>query len=372
MKVIFLTASTSRSAGGLYFTITELTKTLYAKGIDVSIVGFDDESSDADRVGFGDVPVIPYHLTNIPGFKTFGYSPDLMNILENLNPDIIHLQGLWMYHSWAALKYRKKHPEVKIVIEPHGMLDEWAVRNSAWKKKIVGYIFEFENLRKADCFHALCNSELQSIRNFGLKNPVAIIPNGIRLPKNRSINKKNIIQYVGRIHPKKGLDLIVEAVLIIQKTKQKLLTGWKVRIAGWNQNGYQEKLEQKISNYKISEYFEFSGPRFGLDKEVDLAESKAFILPSYSEGLPMSVLEAWSYGLPVIMSKFCNLQEGFDAEAAIEVEITPESVADGIMQIISSSNENLYRIGLNGRNLVSRSFNWAFIADETIKMYKQL
>lgn len=372
MKVIFLTASTSRSAGGLYFTITELTKTLYSKGIDVSVVGFDDENSEEDRGGFGDVPVIPYHRINFPGLKTFGYSPDLMNILENLNPDIIHLQGLWMYHSWAALKYRKKHPEVKIVIEPHGMLDEWAINNSKWKKKIVGFIFEFENLRKADCFHALCNSELRSIRKFGLKNPVSIIPNGIKLPENRNISKKNIIQYVGRIHPKKGLDLIVEAVSIIQKTKKNSLSGWKIRIAGWDQNGYQAELEQKISNYKISEYFEFSGPRFGLEKKIDLAESKAFILPSYSEGLPMSVLEAWSYGLPVIMSKFCNLQEGFDAEAAIEVEITPESVADVIMQITSSNSERLDRIGINGRNLVSHSFNWTFIADETIKMYKQL
>ena len=72
---------------------------------------------------------------------------------------------------------------------PRGMLDPWAVKNSAWKKKIVGWLYEYRNLRSADCIHALCQSEYESIRKFGLKNPVAIIPNGITLPQITSFDR---------------------------------------------------------------------------------------------------------------------------------------------------------------------------------------
>ncbi len=370
MKVVFLSASTSRSAGGLYFTITALTKALYSKGIDITVVGFDDVYSKEDRSGFGDVPVIAYHRYNIPIIRSFGYSSDLMKILEMLSPDIIHLQGLWMYHSWAALKYKKRHQEVKIVIEPHGMLDPWAVKNSFWKKKIVGYLFEYKNLKKADCLHALCKSELESIRSFGLKNRVVIIPNGINISATFDIPKRNIIQYIGRIHPKKGLDLLVQAVSLLALNHKEILDGWKVRIAGWDQNGYRTELEKKVVDLGITGYIEFSGPRFGLDKDKDFSESKAFILPSYSEGLPMSILEAWSFRLPVIMTEYCNLPEGFEANAAIKIQTTPQSVAEGLLKFLQLSDVEQKKIGENGYLLVSSRFTWDSIASKTIEMYE--
>ena len=373
MKVVFLTASTSRKAGGLYFTITEFTKSLLAKDIDVSVIGLDDEDSLKDRIGYGKVPVIPYKCVNIPVLKTFGYSNELCNILECVSPDIIHLQGIWMYHSWVALKYKQKHSDTVIIIEPHGMLDPWAVKNSAWKKKIVGHLFEYKNLRTADCIHALCQSEKESIRAFGLKNRVEIIPNGIDIKNTlEAENKKNIIQYIGRIHPKKGIDLIIDAVKLIHDTNSQLISQWKIRIAGWDQNNYQKELENKVHKYGIEKYIEFSGPRFGMDKEKDLIESKAFILPSYSEGLPMSILEAWSYGLPVIMTEYCNLPEGFSSGAAIKVDTNAMSVAKGLNSIMTASADELKIMGTNARELVSNSFTWSKIAEDTIKMYKSL
>lgn len=372
MKIVFLTASTSRAAGGLYFTITELTKSLLAKGMDVTVVGLDDEYSADDRAGFGDVPVIPYRRVDLPILRTFGYSTNLMSLLEEIKPDIIHLQGLWMYHSWAALKYKKRYPDTKVVVEPHGMLDPWALDNSSWKKKAVGHLFEYENLKTADCIHALCKSEEDSIRAFGLSNRIEIIPNGINIVKCHERNKSNIIQYIGRIHPKKGLDVLIEAVRLISQSNRSLLSNWIVRIAGWDQNGYQCELEQKVSKYGLENFIQFSGPRFGQEKELDLVKSKAFILPSFSEGLPMSILEAWSYGLPVLMTEFCNLPEGFNADAALKIEPTPMSVASGLMEIMLAGEERINVMGDNARRLVADSFSWDKIADKTIDLYKSL
>lgn len=375
MKVVFLTANTSRMAGGLYFTITEYTKSLKRKGVDVSVVGFEDEYANEDIKAYGNVNVIPYKKTKLPVFNTFGYSSDLLDILDHIKPQIIHIQGIWMYHSWAAFKYRKKHPEVKLIIEPHGMLDSWALKNSAWKKKIVGFLFEYKNLNNADCLHALCESEFNSFRTFGLHNRIEVIPNGINLPninKKKHNFRKKIVQYIGRIHPKKGLDILIHAIKEIVDSNPELLNNFELRIAGWNQNGYQEQLESMVSEWDLSRYVEFTGPRFGEEKMLDLMNATAFILPSLSEGLPMSILEAWSYRLPVLMTEFCNLPEGFKNDAAIKIGTSSQSVKNGLINLMKMSNDDLQMMGERGRQLVERDFSWDTVANKTIALYNSL
>lgn len=375
MKVVFLTAGTSRTAGGLYFTITELTKALHRKGVDVTVVGCDDEYSAEDRAAYGNVPVRPYIVTNLPILKTFGYSYNLLDLLEEIEPDIIHVQGIWMYNSWAAKLYKNKHPNTKIVIEPHGMLDPWAVKNSAWKKKLVGHLYEYDNLNNADYIHALCKSEEDSIQNLGLKAPVAIIPNGINLPDINQVGQKpkeKSLLYIGRIHPKKGLIHLVEAIDAIVKNQPEVIKGWSIRIAGWDQNGYQKKLEELIIENGIDQYIQFVGPKFGNEKAIELTQASAFILPSYSEGLPMSILEAWSYGLPTLMTEYCNLPEGFVHNAALRMEPNKDSVKDTLISLFLMSENDLADMGRNAMALVSEQFTWDKIAEQTISLYNSL
>lgn len=376
MNVVFLTALTSHSAGGLFFTITSLCKELLKQGVDVSVLGFDDFNSASDRHEFGNVKVAAYHVTSLPLLSTLGYSSDIHQILENLHPDIIHLQGIWMYHSYAALKYRKKHPETRLIIEPHGMLDPWAVKNSFWKKKIVGHLFEYENLHKADCIHALCRSELESVRKFGLQNPVAIIPNGITIPtsfirQDKKPGKKTLL-YIGRIHPKKGLAQLIEAFALLKKESPFLLNQWELRIAGWDQNNHRDELEIMVDKFGLRSIISFIGPVIGKQKENELINADAFILPSFSEGLPMSILEAWSYSLPVIMTEFCNLPEGFDYNAAIEISPNADSIRNSLCHLFSMTDNQLHSMGHNGLGLVQNHFTWNVIAQNTVKLYNHL
>ena len=373
--MVFLTASTSRSAGGLFFTITSYTKALKAAGCDVCVVGFEDGFSKEDRDAFGDVEVISYSVTRFPLLSTLGYSTDLPGILEQVNPDVIHLQGLWMYHSWAALKYRDRHPAVKVIIEPHGMLDPWAVKNSSWKKWIVGRLFEYENLRRADSFHALCDSERDSIAKYGLSNPVAVIPNGMdvaHVSVSAMAQKPDgkVLTYIGRIHPKKGLQNLIEAVAVIRDANPVLLEDWKIKIAGWDQLGHQSYLEELARNFGVADFVQFIGPVFGEEKHRLLSDSDAFILPSYSEGLPMSILEAWSYRLPVLMTDFCNLPEGFEAGAALRIMPDAKDIAKVLSVFLQFDEAATQKIGERGYSLVMGKFTWPCIAQKTIEMYK--
>lgn len=374
MKVIFLTAALSRNSGGLFFTISSYTKSLLAKGIDVTIVGYNDSYSVEDRAAFGKVNIITYSISKYPLLSKFGYSSDLLKILKMIDPDIIHLQGLWMYHSWAALRYRKLNHRVKIIIEPHGMLDPWAVNNSAWKKKIVGKLFEYENLRRADVLHALCLSELDSIRKFGLKTSIEIIPNGVDLPdKNSHIyNNLKVLLYIGRIHPKKGLRQLVEAIAIVKNVNPQLLQKWQIKIAGWDQLNHLSEIRALAHSLDIEDCIKFLGPVFGKEKEQLLNESDAFILPSFSEGLPMTILEAWSYKIPTIMTDYCNLPEGFEAGASFRIEPNAQSISDMLMKVFNMSDEELMAMGMSAYTLVASKFTWSAIADQTIKVYNKL
>lgn len=371
MKVVFLTACNSRSAGGLYFTITEYTKALSKLGLDVEVIAFNDQFSKEDIMNYGDVPMKAYDRVKFPILESFGYSRNLLDILEDSSPDIIHLQGLWMYHSWAAKKFLKKHPNTKLIIEPHGMLDPWALKNSAWKKKIVGLLFENWNLKRANCMHALCESEYESIRNYNIKIPTAIMPNGITLPQyyeKRRIGP-NTLLFISRIHPKKGLELLIDAIAKLNEESDSNLSEWCIRIAGWDQNGHRKYLENKVKLLGLSNIITFIGPVFGDRKIEELVNADAFILPSYSEGLPMSILEAWSFKLPVIMTDFCNLPEGFSSSAALRIGLSADSIASNLRLLFSMSDLERNALGKNGYQLVKEKFTWNVIANDTLRLY---
>jgi glycosyltransferase involved in cell wall biosynthesis len=116
----------------------------------------------------------------------------------------------------------------------------------------------------------------------------------------------------------------------------------------------------------------FYGPAFGEEKEALLRGAEAFILPSFSEGLPMSVLEAWSYGLPVVMTPECNLPEGFACGAALEIRSGEGSFQDGMRILIEMTNQERAAMGMRGRRLVEERFTWPKVAQSLKEIYESL
>lgn len=375
MKTLLLTSYGSRLGGGLYSTMTCYSQAMHNEKIKPVVVSFVDEFWEQDKSAYGNVRTVNYHRTKIPIGKQLGFSTDIHRIVREENADIIHQQGIWMYYSYATLVEKWKKTRCKVIIEPHGMLDPWAVRNSGWKKKIVGHLFEYRNLRSADCIHALCQSEYESIRKFGLKNPVAIIPNGINLPqapRYKRDHKKKILLFIGRIHPKKGIKELIGGLKIMKEENPSLFNSWEIHIAGWDQNGHLNELKHLVETYNLVNDVKFVGSLYGKAKEKALCQANAFVLPSFSEGLPMSVLEAWAYELPVVMTDFCNIPEGFHHKCAVQVEPTPHDISAKLTSLFQLSDMELMKIGKRGKELVSKSFTWEVIAKQTVELYHYL
>jgi glycosyltransferase involved in cell wall biosynthesis len=154
------------------------------------------------------------------------------------------------------------------------------------------------------------------------------------------------------------------------KLQQGLLDEWRLVIAGQGLDRYETGIRRLMHDLGLDESVAFIGPVYGNEKRDVLLQADAFVLPSGSEGLPMAVLEAWSYGLPVVMTPQCNLPEGFEAGAAIEVEPDTNSIAKGLASLFSLSASDRARMGANGRRLVESKFNWPDMACEMMCVYR--
>ncbi len=136
------------------------------------------------------------------------------------------------------------------------------------------------------------------------------------------------------------------------------------------QDGHEEELKRIIDEKGLTRDVIFLGPAFGDAKKACFQNADAFVLPSFSEGLPMSILEAWSYSLPVVKTRECNIPEGFEAGAAVEVSPDVDSVVNGLKSLFSLSAAERKNMGLRGRNLVEAKFSWPQIAGQMIEVYK--
>jgi len=138
MKAVQVSASLSRSAGGIFEIELALSQHLQRLGLTTTAFGLDDVHWAADSARWA--PVVA-EVCKVSGPAAFGYSRDLYSKIIGANADLGHLHSLWMYPSVAIRKWSEKTGK-PYVVTPNGMLEPWALQNSAWKKKIAGALYE--------------------------------------------------------------------------------------------------------------------------------------------------------------------------------------------------------------------------------------
>jgi len=394
MKLAVATLSVSREAGGLFESVRFSSHALREEGVDVRVVALRDGFTQQDLPSWG---ALRPEVAEFAGPRQLLFAPGFQRALEAIQPDVMHTHGLWQPSSYAVLRYHRKSG-APYVVSPRGMLDSWALANSGWKKRLAGAVFENAHLRAAACLHALCESEVAAMRAYGLRNPVAVVPNGVALPErgwrvtSDRVEGVRVLLFLGRLHPKKGLPAALQAWAEVVKGDG---AGWRFVIAGWDQGGHESKLKKICAELGLrhtdippdqltaarllnagSSAVIFTGPAFGDAKKNLLRAADAFILPSLSEGLPMSVLEAWACGLPVLMTEECHLPEGFAAGAAVRIGggegmgHLKFEISGGMGLVMAMSDEERAVMGRRGRELVEERFVWPKVARQMRTVYE--
>lgn len=381
-NVVHVTSWLSRAGGGIPPVIWSLAQQMELSGINCSVAGLQDQWNGVDIPDT--VPVVTGAIT---GPASLGYSGELVSKLAPLvrSGSVVHTHGLWM-HPGVAARQSSRRARCPLMISPHGMLEPWALQNSRWKKRLASWWFEDQNLRSAHCLHALCQAEARSIRSYGLRNPIAIIPNAIDAAEmetpeaeiGKAVSRKRIkleglepgrkiLLFLSRLHPKKGLENLLPAWARQQQAKE-----WVLVIAGAGEPAYEQQLRRLVIEYSLERTVLFCGSVYGEDKKQLLAAADAFVLPSFSEGFSMAILEAAASGLPVLLTPECNFPELAAADAALVVAPEATAIETGLNRLLALTDEERKQMGNRGRALVRESYTWPVVADKMLAVYRWL
>lgn len=369
MKAALVTSQLSALGGGVSAVVEALSRSLIQREIDVQVFGLRDAPWGAASRDWRGAPA---SALAVVGPSAFGFAPGAARALKSFDPQFVHTHGLWTYPSHAVSQWSAKSAR-PFIVSPHGMLDRWAMKRSRWKKRCAGWLYENRHLSSARCIHALCDAEERAIRALGFKTPISVIPNGVEIPvrardcappwAGRVPTDANVLLFLGRLHPKKNVSALLDAWSSAADAR------WHLVIAGWGEARHVEELKSIASRY-VSGCTHFIGPLFGAEKDAAFRHAHAFVLPSVSEGLPMAVLEAWSYGVPVLMTDACNLPVGFSRRAAMRLGLPPQEMAEDLGRFFELDRSVLHEIGRNGQRLVQTDFSWDSAADQMLDVYR--
>jgi glycosyltransferase involved in cell wall biosynthesis len=265
---------------------------------------------------------------------------------------------------------------------PHGMLEPWALNYKAWKKNIYLGLLEKQVLSRSSLILALTSTEVEQVKNVvnnrsldSLVSPNCInLQSFIHLPnadifhcKYPDTHGKKLILFLGRIDPKKGLDLLASA---FAKTHQQFPQTHLV-IAGPDSIGFLPRAKNYFQQLGCLSAVTFTGILTGEIKLAALSAADLFVVPSYSEGFSSSVLEGMAAGLPCIITTACNFPEAAAAKAAHVVDINSDAIANALIYCLSHIEETK-AMGAKARQFITENYNWEEMSILTIKKYQSI
>lgn len=363
MKVLHTIPYFNKASGGPTSCTYQLVKGLVENGLNCDILSFRPKEGDI----LADDDFIHYLADDR---KTpLWFSKNLSNELSgNINCyDLVHINTIWTWPSHIAVT-RAKVAGLPIIISPHGMLYPQALKVSSWKKKIIANWYVNRDLKTANCIHATSVEEAKHIREYGLTNPIAIIPNCLDVSKypqpRTTLNPIRRFGFTGRLNPIKNIDILLSAWdLLGTQTKNAELI-----IIGDGEPSYVRSLKNYTEQRQMTNV-RFTGFLSGATLRDTVRSLDFQVLPSKSENFGMVVPEALICGVPVIATKGTPWQSLEERECGWWIEPTADSLAKTISNAIAISEDNRQKMGDAGRKLVIEKYSSDAVAQQMKRLY---
>jgi glycosyltransferase involved in cell wall biosynthesis len=264
----------------------------------------------------------PVHCIG-PAYLNYGFAPKLAGWLRrNVSRyDAVIVNGVWQYHGFATWRMLRNNPAIPYFVFTHGMLDPWFRRRYPLKhlKKLLYWPWaEYRVLRDACAVLFTCEEERllarqsftryrvhEAVVNYGTRRPTGdpASQRELFLRKFPQLRGKRLLLFLGRIHPKKGCDLLVEAFAAVVNSDPSL----HLVIAGPDQVGLKRSLVERAELLGVASAISWTGMLSGDIKTGALLAAEAFLLPSHQENFGIAVAEALACGLPVLISNKVNI-----------------------------------------------------------------
>jgi len=296
----------------------------------------------------------------------------LQENLANQRVDLLHSHGLWHPGNHWATQLAAKCA-IPLICQPRGMLEPWAVAHRAWKKRLALLLFQRTDLERVRAFIATSDMEAESIRGLGLRQPVAVIANGVDFPDKQSepqavqktLERERVLLFLSRIHPKKGV------IDLVRAWAQCAAPGWRLILAGPDEGGHLREVLQQVEQLGIVGRVEYVGELQGEAKAAMYRSADLFVLPSYSENFGMVIAEALSFGIPVITTRSTPWPGLISHNCGWWVETGVEPLIGALREAMALSDQDRLEMGKRSESYASE-FQWSNAARQTDEFYRWL
>ena len=361
-RVLQLITTMNPDFGGPQEAVAQIGRSLHAAGIASDIATLD--APDTTWGGEEVVRLGPARLGHYCYSERL--TPWLRSNAHRYSSMLVH--GLWQYHGFATWR-ASRGAAIPYYVFPHGMLDPWFKHRyplKHLKKQLYWPWAEYRVLRDANAVLFTTEEERllarqsfahyrvnEAVVGFGISDP----PRGERahfLHRYPHLRDKRIVLFLGRLHPKKGCDLLIDAFAAVAQSEPTL----RLVMAGPDRDGYQATLMQRAGQLGISEHICWTGMIEGDAKWGAYACAEVFVLPSHQENFGISVAEALASGLPVLISDKVNIwREIAAARGGLVSQDTPEGTQDLLRQWLALSPVEREQMGANALACFRKHFH---------------
>ncbi|MGG6263579.1 glycosyltransferase [Leptolyngbya sp. AN03gr2] len=389
MKILHVIPSLSPSMGGPPQVAMNLVWALQQLGVEAEIMTTNhDGATELDvpvnqRVNYrfredgATVPVwfMPFKR---PALKEFLFSPAATSWLWQHIPnyDVLDNHYLFCYAPTCAAAIARWY-HVPYTVRTMGQLTPWALAQRRVKKQVYSALIERHNLDRAAAIHCTASSEVEDVRNFGIKSPTLTLPLGVnsmreikdarsKLHQKYQIPQQTpIILFLSRLHPKKRPELLLRSLYSLAAQGSQ----FHVIFAGDGDPAYVRKLRELAESLELNDRITFAGLVLGEPKHCLLQGADLFVLPSFSENFGIAVAEAMSARLPVVVTPGIQIAPEIEAaDAGLVVEGAVEPLAWAIEQLLVQPTLR-EKLGNNGHQLAQERYSWSAIAQQLIPAY---
>ena len=296
--------------------------------------------------------------------------------------DIVHVHGIWRRVPFRCMRFARL-ARIPFLISPHGMLNEWALKQNPMRKKAAFLLGTWNLIEQANGIHALSQYELDCIVKHRLDATLTKIPNGVDLSEiyplpekgtfrrkypqlNRDGQELPFLLFLARLHPGKRLDLLVDAFAKVAENIPDL----RLVIVGPD-FGAQADVESRIHHHQLESKVVLTGPIWGKEKYEPLVDATAYCLPSEHESFSVAIVEALASGCPVIISQECHFPEVRQSDSGLVTALDIDEIAKAMHEIVTN-HPRRNQMAENAANLVRENYQWETIADQLTQFYQQL
>ena len=294
----------------------------------------------------------------------------MQRALAEKQPQIYHINGIWNPLSHWCARAGRRHA-IPLVIQPRGMLEPWALGWRATKKRLALALYQRRDLESAALLVATAEQEGENLRRFGLRQPIAVIPNGVDLvggkwPCATEAATPRAVRhalFLGRVHPVKGLENLLGAWAKVQPE------GWILQLAGPDEGGHLGDVLALAERLGISDQVQYLGEFDDRAKWDVYRGADLFVLPSFTENFGVAVAEALSQGLPVITTTGTPWEDLRTFGCGWWVAPNGAGLQDALKKAFSLPPDRLVEMGVRGRDYVQR-YDWSVIAGQMLDAYR--